>query len=316
MPKIEDLLRKSKYYLINVHQLGQYFVRENEENDQVYSEKIVYIGGIEVEIEGKIKQKTNFKKIKGKSVYLKNKIKNSFKGKNKQIETLNDEVDDKEINKFIDTWIKEAKCLVIFNMGTAVGYEGFSRERMRVLVDTFEKYNECRYIVENGTFEINDYYNINLKFNRKYLNKNIFINKKENILLYYNGNGIIDKQEILSYTNVVCYITDGGQKSFNEALYAGVPLLVIPSFGEQYFNATLTKYMQIGITMNYEDFFRDFSGKFKEMRKQVYFLAKYFILLIFKRDRYLPDFVKIPPFLRLSKALYSDSISFLLLICP
>jgi len=82
-------------------------------------------------------------------------------------------------------------------MGTAVGYEGFSRERMRVLVDTFEKYNECRYIVENGTFEINDYYNMNTKFNRKYVNKNIFINRKENILLYYNGNGIIDKQEIL-----------------------------------------------------------------------------------------------------------------------
>uniref|UniRef100_A0A915NN79 glucuronosyltransferase n=1 Tax=Meloidogyne floridensis TaxID=298350 RepID=A0A915NN79_9BILA len=181
MPKIEDLLRKSKYYLINVHPLGRYFVREDEENDQ-------------------------------------------------------------------------AKCLVIFNMGTAVGYEGFSREHMKVLIDTFEKYNECKYIVENGTFEINDYYNMNTK--------------KENILLYYNGNGIIDKQEILSYTNVVCYITDGGQKSFNEALYAGVPLLVIPFFGEQYFNATLTKYMQIGITMNYEKFVNEFLEKFKEIMKQ------------------------------------------------
>uniref|UniRef100_A0A915N519 glucuronosyltransferase n=1 Tax=Meloidogyne javanica TaxID=6303 RepID=A0A915N519_MELJA len=218
MPKIEDLLRKSKYYLINVHPLGRYFVRENEENDQVCSEKIVYIGGIEVEIEGKIKQKTNFEKIKGKAVYLKNKIKNSFKGKNRQIETINVEVNDNvdEMKKFIDTWIKKAKCLVIFNMGTAVGYE--------------------------------------------------------------------------AYTNVVCYITDGGQKSFNEALYAGVPLLVIPSFGEQYFNATLTKYMQIGITMNYEKFVDEFLEKFKEIMKQVYFLAKYFILLIFKRDRDLKGY--------------------------
>nr|CAD2166866.1 unnamed protein product [Meloidogyne enterolobii] len=154
-------------------------------------------------------------------------------------------------------------------MGTAVGYEGFSREHMKVLTDTFEKYNECKYIVENGTFEINDYYNMNTKFNRKYVNKNIFINRKENILLYYNGNGIIDKQEILSYTNVVCYITDGGQKSFNEALYAGVPLLVIPSFGEQYFNATLTKYMQIGITMNYEKFVNEFLKSFEEIRKDL-----------------------------------------------
>jgi len=109
MPKIEDLLRKSKYYLINVHPLGRYFVRENEENDQVCSEKIVYIGGIEVEIEGKIKQKTNFEKIKAKSVYLKNKIKNSLNGKNKQIETINVEINDNvdEMKKFIDTWIKK-----------------------------------------------------------------------------------------------------------------------------------------------------------------------------------------------------------------
>jgi len=109
MPKIEDLLRKSKYYLINVHPLGRYFVREDEENDQVFSEKIIHIGGIEVEIEGKIKHKTNFEKIKAKSVYLKNKIKNSLNGKNKQIETINVEINDNvdEMKKFIDTWIKK-----------------------------------------------------------------------------------------------------------------------------------------------------------------------------------------------------------------
>nr|CAD2194986.1 unnamed protein product [Meloidogyne enterolobii] len=44
IPKIGDLLRKSRYYLINVHPIGQY-------SDTKMSKKIVNIGGIENEME-------------------------------------------------------------------------------------------------------------------------------------------------------------------------------------------------------------------------------------------------------------------------
>ena len=55
IPKIGDLLRKSRYYLINVHPIGQYSVTENEENQEDHLKRIVNIGGIENEMEDFIK---------------------------------------------------------------------------------------------------------------------------------------------------------------------------------------------------------------------------------------------------------------------
>ncbi|CAK5073522.1 unnamed protein product [Meloidogyne enterolobii] len=57
MPKMWDLLRKSKYYLINVHPLGQ-FPFPN------IPKRIVNIGGIEVEIEGILNEIEEKKKLK------------------------------------------------------------------------------------------------------------------------------------------------------------------------------------------------------------------------------------------------------------
>uniref|UniRef100_A0A915MCR0 glucuronosyltransferase n=1 Tax=Meloidogyne javanica TaxID=6303 RepID=A0A915MCR0_MELJA len=75
MPKMWDLLRKSKYYLINVHPLGQ-FPFPN------IPKRIVNIGGIEVEIEGilnEIEEEMRLKeekKNKGSITgFIKNKVK-------------------------------------------------------------------------------------------------------------------------------------------------------------------------------------------------------------------------------------------------
>uniref|UniRef100_A0A915MRE3 glucuronosyltransferase n=1 Tax=Meloidogyne javanica TaxID=6303 RepID=A0A915MRE3_MELJA len=59
MPKMWDLLRKSKYYLINVHPLGQ-FPFPN------IPKRIVNIGGIEVEIEGILNEIEEEKRLEGK----------------------------------------------------------------------------------------------------------------------------------------------------------------------------------------------------------------------------------------------------------
>uniref|UniRef100_A0A915P2S2 Glycosyltransferase family 92 protein n=1 Tax=Meloidogyne floridensis TaxID=298350 RepID=A0A915P2S2_9BILA len=75
MPKMWDLLRKSKYYLINVHPLGQ-FPFPN------IPKRIVNIGGIEVEIEGILNEIEDEKRLeeeqknKGSITgFLKNKVK-------------------------------------------------------------------------------------------------------------------------------------------------------------------------------------------------------------------------------------------------
>uniref|UniRef100_A0A1I8BNR7 Glucuronosyltransferase n=1 Tax=Meloidogyne hapla TaxID=6305 RepID=A0A1I8BNR7_MELHA len=201
MPKIQDLLRKSKYYLINVHQFGKYFVEENSENQETFSKRIVYIGGIGVEIEGKIKQKNINEKIKRKRAHYKNKMKNLFNGKNKQTISLNVQNniggnlnfisgDEKELN-----WIKTEKCLVIFSFGESVDFESFSREHIKVLVETFENHKECKFIVRNGTFAINNYNSVNINFQRINKFSNVYMNKKgKNILLF---DGMIDQQKIL-----------------------------------------------------------------------------------------------------------------------
>ncbi|CAK5093159.1 unnamed protein product [Meloidogyne enterolobii] len=77
MPKMWDLLRKSKYYLINVHPLGQ-FPFPN------IPKRIVNIGGIEVEIEGILNEIEEEKRLKEKEKnkwltgFLKNKVKEHF----------------------------------------------------------------------------------------------------------------------------------------------------------------------------------------------------------------------------------------------
>jgi len=50
IPKIGDLLRKSRYYLTNVHPIGQYYFSK-------MSKRIVNIGGVEGEMEDYIKNK-------------------------------------------------------------------------------------------------------------------------------------------------------------------------------------------------------------------------------------------------------------------
>lgn len=78
MLKIWDLLRKSKYYLINVHPLGQ-FPFPN------IPKRIVNIGGIEVEIEGILNEIEEKKRLEGKE-----KNQSSITGilKNKLVEYL------------------------------------------------------------------------------------------------------------------------------------------------------------------------------------------------------------------------------------
>ncbi|CAK5073524.1 unnamed protein product [Meloidogyne enterolobii] len=93
MPKMWDLLRKSKYYLINVHPLGQFSFPN-------IPKRIVNIGGIEVEIEGILNEIEEEKKLEEKE-----KNKHSITGffKNKLIEYLPEEPVFRWIKKVFNT---------------------------------------------------------------------------------------------------------------------------------------------------------------------------------------------------------------------
>uniref|UniRef100_A0A915PGF8 glucuronosyltransferase n=1 Tax=Meloidogyne floridensis TaxID=298350 RepID=A0A915PGF8_9BILA len=178
MPKMWDLLRKSKYYLINVHPLGQ-FPFPN------IPKRIVNIGGIEVEIEG-----------------ILNEIEDEKKSKEKK-STANDLY--KNITKKVN-------------------------------------YKDCKFVAQFPT----NYYEQMLGYN-----KDDDTSLKLNY--YVESNVYISAQK-----NLHAFITAGDQECFNEALYAGVPLILIPFTLEQKFNAKIVKYMKVGTVVDHKEFLDQF----------------------------------------------------------
>ncbi|CAK5073527.1 unnamed protein product [Meloidogyne enterolobii] len=129
MPKMWDLLRKSKYYLINVHPLGQ-FPFPN------IPKRIVNIGGIEVEIEGILNEIKEEKKLKekmenkGLTGFLKNKVKEFV------------------FEDPVFEWIKKTDCFVLFYITKGHSFKGFTDEYFNKLVETFVKYDKCKFVVQ------------------------------------------------------------------------------------------------------------------------------------------------------------------------
>ncbi|XP_049948378.1 UDP-glucosyltransferase 2-like [Schistocerca serialis cubense] len=65
------------------------------------------------------------------------------------------------------------------------------------------------------------------------------------------------QQSVLAHPNVRLFITQGGLQSMNEATYHAVPLVVIPFFGDQPFNAAKISQAEIGVRLDYPDLSKD-----------------------------------------------------------
>lgn len=61
----------------------------------------------------------------------------------------------------------------------------------------------------------------------------------------------LPQQSILAHPNVVLFITHGGLLSQHEAIYAGVPVVGIPFFGDQAFNVRLYEELGIGVSADF-----------------------------------------------------------------
>ncbi|XP_052741042.1 uncharacterized protein LOC112045617 [Bicyclus anynana] len=67
----------------------------------------------------------------------------------------------------------------------------------------------------------------------------------------------LPQSDILKHPNVKLFITQGGLQSTDEALMAGVPLVVIPFLGDQFFNAEHYVKLNIGIRVDLETITED-----------------------------------------------------------
>ncbi|XP_052741051.1 UDP-glucosyltransferase 2-like [Bicyclus anynana] len=67
----------------------------------------------------------------------------------------------------------------------------------------------------------------------------------------------LPQSDLLKHPNVKLFITQGGLQSTDEALNAGVPLVVIPFLGDQWFNAEQYEKLNIGIHLDLETITED-----------------------------------------------------------
>uniref|UniRef100_A0A914ND22 glucuronosyltransferase n=1 Tax=Meloidogyne incognita TaxID=6306 RepID=A0A914ND22_MELIC len=74
-----------------------------------------------------------------------------------------------------------------------------------------------------------------------------------------------ENKYFLEKAKVKLFVTHGGQNSFNEILKAGVPVIVIPFFGDQLFNATIAEYLGIGLSIKPGDFVEKFQKTFNKI---------------------------------------------------
>ncbi|KAK5638283.1 hypothetical protein RI129_012578 [Pyrocoelia pectoralis] len=59
------------------------------------------------------------------------------------------------------------------------------------------------------------------------------------------------QQNLLKHPNVKLFITQGGLQSMNEAIYAHVPMIVMPFYADQFFNAKRILERGVGISLDY-----------------------------------------------------------------
>ncbi|KAB0798956.1 hypothetical protein PPYR_06836, partial [Photinus pyralis] len=69
--------------------------------------------------------------------------------------------------------------------------------------------------------------------------KNVFISKW------------LPQQDVLRHRNIKLFVTQGGLQSMEEAVYSGVPMVVMPFFADQGYNAKAIVYKGMGLSVDY-----------------------------------------------------------------
>lgn len=55
------------------------------------------------------------------------------------------------------------------------------------------------------------------------------------------------------HPNIKCYLGHGGNLGISEAVYVGLPMILIPMFGDQFHNSAAVKTRGAGIVLSFHD---------------------------------------------------------------
>jgi glucuronosyltransferase len=129
-----------------------------------------------------------------------------------------------KFQKFLDS-AKEGA--IYFSLGSIVSTNSMPQKTVDMIVKAFAKLNmKVLWKFENSSFE----------FSKNILTKSW-----------------LPQNDILAHENVKLFITHGGIAGIQEAIHHGVPMLVIPIFGDQFPNALKVESAKIGKYLNFHD---------------------------------------------------------------
>jgi UDP:flavonoid glycosyltransferase YjiC (YdhE family) len=66
----------------------------------------------------------------------------------------------------------------------------------------------------------------------------------------------VPQLEVLSHPNVVAFVSHCGMNSIHESLYCGKPILALPFFGDQHYNAARLVDLGVALKINKRNFSR------------------------------------------------------------
>lgn len=64
----------------------------------------------------------------------------------------------------------------------------------------------------------------------------------------------VPQTAVLAHPNIKAFVTQGGLQSVEEAIYFGVPMLVIPFYGDQGHNSKIVESKGLGLRLQLEEF--------------------------------------------------------------
>uniref|UniRef100_A0A915EJ97 non-specific serine/threonine protein kinase n=1 Tax=Ditylenchus dipsaci TaxID=166011 RepID=A0A915EJ97_9BILA len=143
---------------------------------------------------------------------------------------------------------KDAKCVVIFSLGTAVNFHGMSDDAVKNMFNAFKKYPECQFIVRIEEDSVNK----------------AEVRPSTNVHVV-DFKQMIPQHKIFTQLNLRGIIHHCGQNTLTEALYAAVPMICIPFFADQRFNSAVMEYMGVGLWNQHSKFADTFSNQLDQL---------------------------------------------------
>lgn len=132
--------------------------------------------------------------------------------------------------------------VIYFSLGTVVQSSKLPKEKIQAFLGN----SILNFVLQKlvSSMEIDNYFNI-----FHFFSLDSFRNLKQNVLWKFEDESLTNvpsnvfirkwmpQNDILAHPNVILFISHGGLFGTSESLYHGVPLLLIPFFGDQHRNA-------------------------------------------------------------------------------